>query len=244
VVVTEAGRLLLKYTHSVLKDLEDFEQQIKNPSEQLAGHLRIGAYATLAEYLWPKLLPELRKAAVHLKISIRTRELVSHQQALDRGEIDMLIDAEPRISGSFVSWKLYEDRFNFYLPRVTSGSLSPDSAKLLPLIYCPSAFDSENKTILQHLEERGYQFSEKIELDSFSTVLAFTKAGLGLGVLPQRLVEYPLKAKALHTTCLRGFSTTGFGSHHFTATIKEERKDDPRIRFVIRFLKKWFGQGH
>ncbi len=240
VLATEAGKHLFDFASVTLKNLEDLEQKLLHPNESTAGHLRVGAYASLAEYLWPDFIRSFRKRAPALRLSINTSEAVSHQRALERGEIDVLVEAEPRLSEGLVSWKLYEDRFHFYLAQKLVMPGIQDAVEALPLIYSPHAFDHENMTILQHLEEKGYSFREKIELDSFTAVLAFARREVGLAVLPKRLAEAAVKAGELRPVSLRGFPGKGFGLHHFAATVEEHRKDDPRIRLLIRELREWF----
>ena len=237
---TEAGRLLLEYSRDTLRRLEDFEQRVRNPVDELAGHLRIGSYATLAEYLWPEFIVATKKSAPTLRLSIRTAEVMSDQRALETGEIDVLVDAEPRLTGDFTSWKLYEDRFNFYAKKKPEETITPESLGSTTLIYSPLAFDEHNKKIDQHLEEQGYRFKDKIQLDSFTSVLAFCRRGLGIAVLPQRLAADAVAANAIAPVSLRKFSHRGFGTHSLTATIKSTREDDPRVRYLIKSLRQWF----
>jgi DNA-binding transcriptional LysR family regulator len=239
---TEAGKCLLEYATSTLKGLEDLEQKLLNPSDQMAGHLRIGAYASLAEYLWPNFIPAMKKKAPGLRLSIYTSEAISHRSALARGEIDLLVDAEPRMTGDLISWNLYEDRFNFFMTRSQADKWSVEMMEETPLIYSPNAFDSDNKKIIQHLEENGYFFKERLEFDSFMAVLAFAKKGIGLAVIPNRLADAAVTAGQLRSVSIKKFHPRGFGSHHFAATIQESRKDDPRIRLVVKALKEWFSQ--
>jgi DNA-binding transcriptional LysR family regulator len=241
IAVTGAGQQLLLYATQTLNALSDLEQRLLNPADNVAGHLRIGAYASLGEYLWPEFLSAFRKKYPQLQLSILSAEGSSHQRALEREEIDILIDAEPRASGDVSSWNLYEDRFNFYVGKQTETKFSPDTVDGLTLILSPSAFDSENKKILQHLEERGYFFKERLEFDSFTAVLAFARKGVGLAVLPNRLAQEVTKAGILRQAMLKGFAHSGFGTHLFAATILDSRKDDPRIKILIHSLKDWFG---
>jgi DNA-binding transcriptional LysR family regulator len=160
-------------------------------------------------------------------------------RALEREDIDIIVDAEPRLSDQLISWDLYSDRFNFYM-RTNAKSLNPETIGSMPLIYSPNAYDQDGKKIIPHLEENGYFFKERIELDSFMAVLAFAKKGVGLAVLPNRLAEASAAGGHLHSVNLKGFSPKGFGTHNFSATILEKRKDDARLRFLIQMLKKWF----
>jgi len=58
--------------------------------------------------------------------------------------------------------------------------------------------------------------------------------------LPNRLAEASVTSKQIYSVNLKGFPAKGFGTHHFSATVLEKRKDDPRLRFLIQMLKKWF----
>lgn len=240
VTPTEAGKILYEYARSILKDLEDLEPKLSHPSDPMAGQIRIGAYASLAEYLWPDFIPAFQRKYPALRISLFTSDSTSHRQALLKGEIDILVDAEPRAIENLISWKLYEDRFNFYMSRDLAKEWNLDRLNLTPLIYSPAAFDHENKKILQHLEENGYFFKERVEFDSFMAVLSFAKKGLGLAVLPNRLAAASSAAQQLRLVSLKNFSSRGFGAHHFAATIHESRKDEPRLKALVAALKDWF----
>jgi len=239
VLPTESGKEVLAYAHSVLSQLNDLEQKLKHPSDKIAGHLRIGAYASLGEYLWPNFILAFSKKWPQLRLSIYSAENRSQAQSLASGQIDILIDAEPRLVGEFISWNLYEDRFNFFVNPLQPEMVADEFADL-PLVYSPNAFDSDNKRIIQHLEEHGYNFSQRIEFDSFMAVKAFAMNGSGLAVLPNRLAEADVKSGRLKMVKLKALPAKGFGSHHFAATILEARKDDIRLRTLVQALKDWF----
>jgi LysR family transcriptional regulator, nitrogen assimilation regulatory protein len=240
VVPTRAGHLLLEYSKSILARLEDVEQQLKAPELENIGLLRIGSYESLAEYLWPDFIASFKKTAPSLKLLIRTNSSFAHQKALESGELDVLVDAEPRILGNFTSWALYHDRFRFY--RVGGPlSLDPKSIGDLPIVFCPSAYDEDNRTILAHLEEKGYDFRERMELDSFTSVRTFARAGLGLAVLPRRLAESSPATQRLSAVTLKGFSSNGFGRHGIFASVRSDRAEDHRISLLIRSLREKLG---
>ena len=241
VELSESGKVLYDFSVLILKNLEDTEERMRAPQTDMSGHLQVGSYESLAEYLWPEFLPLLKKAHPHLKVTIRTSDEFVNQRALEAGQLDLLVDAEPRWIGDFTSWVLYEDRFNFYGKKGSVDlNLDPKTIGDLPLVYCPNAFDHENKKILQHLEEQGYFFKEKIELDSFTSVATFAEKGAGLGVMPQRLAASRSDAKKLSHVTMGGFSAKGFGSHSIYATVRSSSADDKRLRALIKLLREWF----
>ncbi|MGZ3802502.1 MAG: LysR family transcriptional regulator substrate-binding protein, partial [Bdellovibrio sp.] len=192
-------------------------------------------------YFWPDFIASLKKTHPELKLSIKTNNISNNLKDLESGQLDMLVDAEPRVVGDFSSWVLYRDHFNFYGKKsAIPNNLTPETIEKIPLVSCPSAFDQENKTILYHLEEKGYYFKEKIELDSFTAVATFCKKGLGLGVLPQKLAASSVESGKLAEITLKGFSQKGFGIHSICATAKSDSTDNPRIRFLLKLLKNWF----
>ncbi len=239
--LTHAGILLAKFANTTLRNLSDFEARLKNPDNEEAGVLRIGSYESLAEYLWPEFVIKFRKIAPHLKLLIKTSASEIHSEALKNGDLDIVVDAEPRLHGDFTSWHLYEDHFQFYMrPESGISNLKPEEIGELPLLYCPSAFDGSNKSLLLHIEERGFLFPEKMEFDSFTVVKTFCEKGVGLAVLPKRLAESSLQKKTLQSMSLSGFSRSGFGAHKLCATVCANRTDDPRILLLLKNLRMYF----
>ncbi len=238
--LTDAGEQLIIFANRTLKDLDSFEAKLLAPGNLRAGHITIGTYETLAEYLWPDFLLHMRKGNSDLAISLKTSSDIGHLDLLKRGEIDILVDAEPRISDDFVSWPLYKDRFNFFLKSKNAIELKPEDCKNLTLIYLPQAVDSDNRSILYHLEKNGYLFNKKIALDSFTTAQSFCSKGLGLAVLPKRLQARSPVGPMMEAVKLEGFSTRGFGEHTICATVSASKVKNPIISDFVKELKHWF----
>ena len=236
---TPAGKLLMQYSHDALRELEKLELRLKHPDDPLSGQLSIGSYESLAEYLWPDFLNHFRETTPHLKLSIQTRQTRQHIKALENSDIDILVDAEPRLVGDFTSWKLYEDRFNCFVSPTFKNKFDEKTITEVPLIYSPAAFDRNNTSILQHMEEMGLHFTQKIELDSFTSVRTFCQKGLGIGVMPLRLATEALRSRSLAPVNLGGFPKKGFGPHDLYATVRSDRSEDSRIKHVLKTLRAW-----
>jgi DNA-binding transcriptional LysR family regulator len=240
VAPTVAGQELLAYARRCLNDLADVEAKLRRPAEKLAGHVRIGSYESLAEYLWPRFVVHFRRKYPGIRLTVQTTGSALHPRALANGAIDLLVDAEPRLLGEFHSRALYEDTFQFYSAEPRRAVLTPAEAAPMNLIYCPQAFDRQNRSILHHCEAAGFTFAERTELDSFPTVKAFARAGAGIAVLPRRLAAEAVNTGALHAWRLQGFAAGGFGAHGLTATVSDRRQDDPVLRVLLNELKAWF----
>ncbi len=240
VSLTAAGKELVQYANCALKDLSNLERKMAAPPDTLSGHIHVGTYESLVEYLWPDFLRGMQTDYPELAVSLRTSSPVGMIELLRRDEIDIVVDAEPRTTGDFISWPIYKDRFNFYVRPGGATKFDQESAKDLTLIYVPQAFDEDERTILYHLENRGYAFSKKLTLDSFTAAQKFCAKGIGLAVLPMRLQTSHNKLNSTELAHLAGFPTRGFGDHSICATVRSNQKDHPHISEFVKNLKQWF----
>lgn len=235
---TAAGQLLLDYAQRILAELDGLESQMKVPENPLSGHLKIGSYESLAEYLWPDLIHDLRKEVPELKISLSTSSIADPLQGLKQGVLDALVDAEPRVTGDFTSWKIYQDRFQFF--RVYGNTKQSVEIGNQPLIFCPLAFDSGNRTILDHIADLKMEFAEKIALDSFTAVRNFCRKGTGIAVLPQRLAKESVLKKEIEAFPGNSILGKSFGPHDICLTVRSHRAKDPKIVYLAKTVRQHF----
>lgn len=239
VKLTTAGQLLYKTASEFLRHLEDVQIKAKNQNEPLSGHLNIGTYESLAEYLWPDFLLQIQKNYPALHLSIKTNQEQGHLANLLDGTIDMLVDAEPQIHHLMTSWPLYKDRFAFFCAnQLNLKKLNPIQASTFSLIYVKKARDENGLTIEDHLIKHEFYFARYYCFDSFSTVKQMAIKGLGIAVLPKRLSLDDENRKRIKKIHLAGFPSDSFGDHTIYATVKSQHEKDMRLRKVISLLKK------
>jgi DNA-binding transcriptional LysR family regulator len=234
--LTPSGELLLEYTNTILAPIKDLEFRIKNGLSNEVGHLRVGSYESLAEYLWPDFLADFSEKNPNITISVKTTLKKNNIHALETGEIDLSIDAEPRIVGDFDSYPLYSDDFSFY------GNQKILNAELLekPIIFVPNVYDQSNKSLDSYILDVGLQNNERMELDSFTVAHSFCKKGLGIAILPNRLAQKSLKNCLLYQYKLKGVGKKTFGKHTIYSTISSKRSKDKKVQILIKALKKSF----
>jgi LysR family hydrogen peroxide-inducible transcriptional activator len=232
--LTPAGKELLLYADFILNPLSDFKERIKNPESDSYGHLKIGSYESMAEYLWPKFLLSLRRKKSNFKISIHTSELDNKLYLLENRALDLIVDAEPQINGDLESFKLYKDSFNIYINPRFLKELETTSC---PIIYVPYAFDSQNISLGTYVNNAKIDEPNRIKLESFTTARSFCEQGIGAAILPTRLAQTSSK---LHKYKYIGLPNKNFGEHIICATIHSNRKNDPRVKKLIKDLKNWF----
>lgn len=239
-VPTTAGQLVLRYAKTVLNGALALREELAHPGDPFQGHIQVGSYESLAEYLWPDFLINLRKKHPQFKIDIRTSQSNDPYKLLANHDLDILVDAEPPQKEGFVSYRLYSDKFGVF------GKSSSDSSMLAmnyPIIYVPHASDHKGRQLGSILGGAQNSQAHEIHLDSFSTVRRFILKGAGIGVLPIRLAEADLAAGRLKWITRNGLPTSGFGSHYICATILERRVDDPRLKAFLQELRAFLNQG-
>jgi len=229
VELTREGRLLFEYAVTALKNAEDIHAQMHADDGEIAGVLTIGTFASLSMYLWPQILSRLNQSLPRLQIRLKTRE-ADHIENLSRGLLDLVVDAEPRPRGNMVSTQLYSDKFNFY---VSTKAKAPDDA----FIFVPTSYDENDKSISDFLRDADLPGASPYEIDSFETAKALTIEGVGIGIMPVRVAEEAVESKRLRRHPVKPFPPGGFGRHKICATIREEDRNDRRIRAVIKEMK-------
>jgi DNA-binding transcriptional LysR family regulator len=230
--LTDGGRILFATGPRVLKEISDATMRGAHAQQRMAGKLTIGTYETLAEYLWPDFLLKVQNEFPFLDLSIKTNSQDGHLADLRSGILDLLVDAEPRISTGLTLWPLYTDRFSFYSQKKVE--LVPDSARHFSLLSVRGVFDEDNITLEQHLSQNGYRFQKEYIFDSFTTVKRMATKGLGIAILPRRLADREANLHLLHAKGLK----EGFGIHTIYATVSPHRENDRRLKALVSLLKK------
>lgn len=83
---------------------------------QLAGPLRIGAIHTIGPYLYPELIPPLRKAATDMPLVVEENYTAVLTEKLKHGELDVIIIALSYKEQGIVTQPLYVEPFVVLLP--------------------------------------------------------------------------------------------------------------------------------
>lgn len=109
-VLTPAGHTLLRHAEQVLADMRQLEAQARR-QQGLSGRMTLGVIPTVAPYLLPVALPELRARNVTLDLRIHESTTDRLLAALADGRLDAAVMALPAGQGGLSETPLFEDRF-------------------------------------------------------------------------------------------------------------------------------------
>ena len=173
--------------------IKDMAQDGKN---QLNSPLKVGAIYTIGPYLFPHLLPELRRAAPEMPLYIEENYTANLRQKLRHSDLDAIIIALPFEEPEVVTMPLYDEPFVVLLPadhpltakdEITADELSREQLLLLGpghcfrdqvLESCPPLVDAITK------RADGDKPDLVTEGSSLETIRHMVASGLGITVLP------------------------------------------------------------
>ena len=95
VALTDAGRALLPRARRILSEVRDTESNLKREAEDCRGTLVVGAIPTMAPYLLPPALRQLRASYPACHVSVREDLTENLAEALADNEIDCALVSTP-----------------------------------------------------------------------------------------------------------------------------------------------------
>jgi DNA-binding transcriptional LysR family regulator len=184
--LTEAGKILLKYTEQLFHTYRELEFEINSLHQKHKGTLRIGASTTIAQYLLPPLLAEFHAKFKEIKVSLVINNTEVIEQLLAQEMIDIgLIEGQSK-NKLFKYTEFVKDEIVLVAkenhPITKKNSLKTDDLKKIPLI----------------LREAGSGTLENIAfaLKPFQIKLSDLKVEMELGNTES------IKSYLLHSDCL------------------------------------------
>lgn len=210
VTITQHGRDVAEQAQLILRDLEQLTQMASARQERLSGRLNLGVIPTIAPFVLPAWLPELKTDYPNLRLffrEVRTDPLLAE---LASGDLDLGLLALPYSTRNLTTMKLFRDPFllacredtelvdpqRFSLNRITA-----ESVLLLEEGHCL------REHALQACKIENLESVNRFAATSLLTLLAMVDEDLGITFLPEmavgsslltetRIETYPLKRRA------------------------------------------------
>lgn len=195
--VTETGQRIIEQSQRVLDQVGVIRDMAQDGKNQLNSPLRVGAIYTIGPYLFPHLLPELRRAAPEMPLYIEENYTGNLRQKLRHSDLDAIIIALPFEEPEVVTLPLYDEPFVILLPgghplaeeaSLTAEQLSGEQLLLLGPGHCFRDQVLEScPPLVEAVTERSTGSagpSLVTEGSSLETIRHMVASGLGITVLP------------------------------------------------------------
>lgn len=192
VALTPLGEEIVQRARRVLVEAEHLADLAAAAREPLTGRLRMGVIPTIAPFLLPRLLPELRRAYPRLQLFLKedlTARLVDDLRA---GALDVLLIALPYDCGEVETSILFDDAFQLACHKdhplarsepVPLDAVPADSLFLLQDGHCL------REHALSACDMGGDRHQQSFEATSLHTLVQMVDNDLGLTMLPKMAVD-------------------------------------------------------
>ncbi len=192
VLVTGDGKRLLPQAIATLEAADRFVASAAG--QGLGGTLRLGIIPTVAPYVLPTLLPELRRRMPNLAPHIIEDQTARLLDGLRSGVLDVALLALPADAAGLVEIPLYTEEFVLVLPRghALAGrkNLKPADLDALPLLLLDEGHCLRDQTLdLCRASEAQPGAVGDTRATSLATVVQCVAGDLGVSLIPAMAVE-------------------------------------------------------
>ncbi len=229
VALTAEGSLFARRARAVVAEIEAMSDAVANAGEPLSGRLKLGVIPTIAPFLLPALLAQLRSHYPKLQLYIREEQTATIYQELLAGELDLLLLALPWPLRHAQTRELFSDPFRLAYRR---GTKKIDTAHYDPeTLPAGSVLLLEDGHCLRDHALSACQIGASSAINSFKgsslqTLVQMVDADLGVTYLPEMACRSNLLAATdLQTLVLDRGASREIGLAWRSGTAREQDFD-------------------
>ncbi|TPQ26720.1 LysR substrate-binding domain-containing protein [Methylomonas koyamae] len=193
VLPTELGERIIASARRILKEQAIIKELAATAQDPLAGNLRLGAFPTVASYLFPQLVPLIKQALPRIRLILveeKTEQLI---QQLKSGQMDCALLALPVYEDFLESKAVFDDEFLLAVADshplafnsvVEQSDLQGEHLLLLDEGHCLRGH------ALQVCQTVGADEEQDVRATSLETLRQMVHAGTGVTFIPQIAVRH------------------------------------------------------
>ena len=233
--LTEAGKILFKYTHKISSHLMDIENLLEDLKKEHQGILKIGTTESYSKGLMPKLLSGFQTSFPFMKIALDVGNSEEIEKSLLVYKNDLVLIAVTKKSPSFESIPFLKEELVLIVspnhPLAKKQMVSLKELERYPLIIRAKG-STTRRIILQAFKEVGIHPSLYIEAGSSEFIKQWVSEGKGICIIVKRTVEDEEKRGIIKTIPLleKLYLQVAF------LYLKKE-KSNPAIKTFVKFIE-------
>lgn len=193
--LTSFGETFAERVRDILRSVDELSDVARAAQAGLSGRLRVGIIPTIAPYLLPTLIPDLRAAFPELDVQFRETQTPRLVQELQDGRLDCAIVALPILEAGIEELSLFDE--SFVLVRSETEAHAP-----VPAV---EALGQENLLLLEDghcFRDQAMAFCnvqsaaprEGLDGSSLSTLVQMVGAGIGMTLIPEMAARVEARA--------------------------------------------------
>lgn len=188
VMLTEHGAGVVAHARRILSEVDKIKDLAEHAHDPLAGKFRLGAFPTLATYVFPKLVTQVKRTMPNVKLILMEEKTAALLEKLKLGTIDAALIALPVADDYLHAEPLFNDAFYLAVPpnhalakakSVTQGELAKHRLLLLEEGHCLRA------QALEVCDLAGVSEEQDVRATGLETLRQMVKAGTGITFMPE-----------------------------------------------------------
>ena len=192
VQLTEEAAALQPRIGAILAQIREVEALASRGRRRMQGRFRLGMIPTVAPYMLPRMLPQLRESFPELQLELR--EAVTDTLATETlaGRIDAFVAALPLDQPGLSSEALFEDRFLLAVPEADADFVDPPVQPESPALERLMLLEEGHCLREQALKVCGNVRPATLAsfgATSLTTLLQMVGHGLGVTLIPEMAAE-------------------------------------------------------
>jgi LysR family hydrogen peroxide-inducible transcriptional activator len=195
VSITPAGLEVLERARTILAASEDLVEYASASGKPMTATIRLGVIPTIAPFLLPSVLPEIRKRFPDLKITLREDLTANLLTRLAEHKLDFALIALPYdVSGLLVE-ELFDDPFWLVAKEgdpALKGKEVTLPAKMAERLLLLEEGHCLREHSLQACKKPDIRKDDGMEATSLLTLLQMVESGFGIALLPEMAVKSSL----------------------------------------------------
>ncbi|TKT80978.1 hydrogen peroxide-inducible genes activator [Aquamicrobium sp. LC103] len=195
VQLTEDARALRPRIERILSELREVEAGGGNGRAPMEGRFRLGVIPTVAPYLLPSLLPEIRRRFPALVLELRETITSTLIEETIAGRLDGMVAALPLDSHGLTVEELFEDRFFLAVPAAdpdfVSPPVPPESPALERLMLLEEGHCMRDQALAVCGKVRPTAMTN-YGATSLTTLLQMVAHGQGVTLIPEMATGTPM----------------------------------------------------
>jgi LysR family hydrogen peroxide-inducible transcriptional activator len=189
VALTKFGEELAQRVCDILRSVDELGDFARASRDLLAGRLRVGMIPTIAPYLLPAVIGNLKR--MHPELDIHVREALTAKliEELAEGRLDTAIVALPVSEPSLTEVALFAENFLLVRPGEDAGKPVPSIEKLreMRLLLLEEGHCFRDQA-LSFCNMQSAPPRETLDASSLSTLVQMVSAGIGVTLIPEMAV--------------------------------------------------------
>lgn len=198
---------LVPRARAILRALEEISDLARAARDGLVGRLRIGVIPTVAPYLLPRIIADLKRLNGDLDLHLRETVTPTLIRELAEGRLDAAIVALPVSEPSLTEMPLFSEDFVLVRPEADAGMPVPDREMLreMRLLLLEEGHCFRDQA-LSFCNMRPGSPRALLDASSLSTLVQMVGAGIGVTLIPEMAVAVEVRSAPV---CVAAFPPPG-----------------------------------